>query len=192
MIPRRLFLSGMIGCGKSTVIRAALGDRFGQAAGFVTVRMFDEEGNVNGYQLCRPDGSDGQRILDYSEKPYRMFLQPFETLGVQLLREAEQAPFVLLDEIGGFEVLSTPFVAALERLLQSDRPIIGVMKAASNGGKLVQRLGLGEQFVENAERLRRLLQEDEDTLLYDCGQFDPKAAQLAGEWVARWTGGELS
>ena len=66
------------------------------------------------------------------------------------------------------------------------------MKAASNGGKLVQRLGLGEQFVENAERLRRLLQEDEDTLLYDCGQFDPKAAQLAGEWVARWTGGELS
>jgi nucleoside-triphosphatase THEP1 len=110
---KNLFLTGPVGCGKSTSIATALGEHLQKAGGFLTVRQVDEDGRAVAYWIKRPDGSDAQVIIDYSAKPYTMHLEVFESLGVQLLEEAKQYDYVILDEIGGFEVLSDSFLKAL-------------------------------------------------------------------------------
>ena len=112
-----------------------------------------------------------------------MHLEVFDGVGVQLLREARQYDYVILDEIGGFEVLSENFMAALMTLLQSGIPCIGVMKGEGPASKMIQKLGLGEAYVCKADQLRRWMQNDENTVLYECGQFDPEGLHLAQEWV---------
>ena len=185
---KNLFLTGSVGCGKSTSIATALGEALPKAGGFLTVRQVDGTGRAVAYWIKRPDGSDGQVIIDYSAKPYTMHLEVFEDLGIRLLEEAKQYNYVILDEIGGFEVLSDSFVEALMDLLQSDIPCIGVMKGAGPASKMIQKLGLGDAYVQKADALRCWMNKDENTLLYECGQFDPEGLRLAREWVAEHIG----
>lgn len=183
---RNLFLTGPVGCGKSTAIATALGEFLPKAGGFLTVRQKDDTGRAIAYWLRRPDGSDEQVIIDYSAKPYTMHLEVFENLGVQLLKEAEDFDYVILDEIGGFEVLSDSFLEALMELLKKDIPIIGVMKGEGPASKMIQKLGLGDLYVQKAEALRNWMRQDPDTVLYECGQFDPEGLRLAERWVSTY------
>ena len=183
---KNLFLTGPVGCGKSTSIATALGDNLTKAGGFLTVRQKDDTGRAIAYWLKRPDGADAQVIIQYQQKPYTMYLEVFEDFGIRLLHEARNADFVILDEIGGFEVLSDAFVTALLQLLHSDVPIIGVMKGVAPASKMIQKLGLGDTYVQRAEALRQWMRQDENTLLYECGQFDPEGLHLAQQWVKEY------
>ena len=183
---KRLFLTGISGCGKSTAIATALGERMALAGGFLTVRRRDDTGRAVAYLLQRPDGRDGKVFLDYSGTPARMDLEVFADLGVRLLEEANNYPFIVLDEIGGVELLEPSFRAALERILESGIPCIGVMKIAGPANKMIRKLGLGEEYENAAESLRCWMRRDADTLLYECSQFDPEGLRLAREWVSRY------
>ena len=180
---KNLFLTGSIGCGKSTAIASALGDNLARAGGFLTVRQRDDAGNAVAYHIQRPAGGHREMIINYYQQPYTMYMDVFDNFGVQLLEEAKQYPYIVLDEIGGFEVLCPGFMEALMPLLQSDIPIIGVMKGAAPAGRMIRNLGLGESYVQKAEALRQWMRQDPDTVLYECGQFDPEAQRLAEAWV---------
>jgi len=184
---KNLFLTGSVGCGKSTSIAAALADKLPRAGGFLTVRQKDDTGRAVAYWLQRPDGSDRQIIIDYSGKPYTMHMEVFEGFAAALLDEAKRYDYVILDEIGGFEVLSDAFMAALMSLLESEIPCIGVMKGAGPASKMIQKLGLGEAYVQRAEDLRQWMQQDSNTILYECTQLDPEGLRLAQEWAAKFT-----
>jgi nucleoside-triphosphatase THEP1 len=186
VIMKNLFLTGPIGSGKSTSIATALGEYLPKAGGFLTVRQLDSSGRAVAYWMQRPNGSDGQIIIDYSAKPYTMHLEVFESLGVELLDKAQAFDFVVLDEIGGFEVLSDVFMEALIKLLQSDTPCIGVMKGVAPASKMIQKLGLGDTYVQKAEQLRSWMRHSENTLLYECTQFDPEGLRLAREWANQY------
>ena len=183
---KNLFLTGPVGCGKSTSISDALGEYLPKAGGFLTVRQLDDAGRAAAYWMKRPDGSDGKIIIDYSTRPYTMHMEVFEGFGVELLEKACNFDYVILDEIGGFEVLSDVFMEALMKLLQSDIPCIGVMKGIAPASKMIQKLGLGDAYVQRAQRLRDWMGDSEVTLLYECTQFDPEGRRLACEWVSRY------
>lgn len=183
---KNLFLTGPIGSGKSTSITNALGEYLPKAGGFLTVRQLDDSGRAVAYWLKRPDGSDGQIIIDYSAGSYTMHMDVFESFAVELLDQAQDFDFVILDEIGGFEVLSEVFMEALMNLLESDIPCIGVMKGVAPASKMLQKLGLGDSYVRKAETLRQWMYQDEHTLLYECGQFDPEGIRLAKDWVTQY------
>ena len=51
---------------------------------------------------------------------------------------------------------------------------------------MVKALGMYEEFLPAAERLRAFLLSDEDTLLYQCGQYDENALLLAQRWVRKY------
>ena len=125
---KRLFLTGPSGVGKTTIIRQALGDSLAYAGGFVTERVLDEQGKLLGYDLLPAAAAlSGQayqrwRFLDYSGPKAEKDNEVFRNQGVRLLQEAEYYPFVLLDEIGGFEMLIPQFRNALAELLNSDLP----------------------------------------------------------------------
>lgn len=183
---KNLFLTGNKGCGKSTIISSALGENLGKAGGFLTVRELGEDGDAKAFWLCRPGSNDGQMIIDYSRQPYTMYPEVFEGLGVALVKEAQKYDYVVLDEIGGFEILTDSFLDALMELLQSDVPCIGVVKALGAATRMIQRLGLGDLYVQRSQALHRWMEQDENTLLYTCGQYDPEGLRLAQQWAAQY------
>lgn len=176
---RRLFLTGPMGCGKSTAIAKALGDKIHRCGGFLTRRHREK---ALSFTLESPDGLDCETFLDFPAGKPRLNMDVFDRLGVSLLR----GNILVLDEIGGVELLCPEFAAALDHLLQTDIPILGVMKGPGPAGALIETLGLSDEYLRAADRLRSRLSHDKDTLLYECGQFDENALRLAEQWAEEY------
>ena len=190
---KHLFLTGPSGIGKTTIIRQALGTAAGYAGGFITERVTDGDGRVEGFDLYPAaavighDGFDGQRFLDLGTVPPQKDNEVFRESAAQMLREAEFYPFVMLDEIGGFEMLIPQFRNELAQLLNSDAPIIGVIKGAENAEELRASFGLGEKFTMLTDNLRAVLANDEDTVVIEVKQRgDETARRIVEAWVKEY------
>lgn len=179
---RRLFLTGLMGCGKSTAIANALGAGIGRCGGFLTKRVRDANGNITGFSLESLDGERRKIFLDFSGESPTIKPEVFEKLGVELL----SGKVLVLDEIGGVEVLCPGFSQRLEEVLQSDVPILGVLKGEGPAGALIEALGLSARYQSAMAQLRRRIGSDPDTLLYECGKFDENALILAQNWVKEY------
>ena len=179
---RRLFLTGTIGCGKSTAILTAVGDKLPSFGGFLTKRIRDEGGHAAAFTLCAPDGSREAVFLDcVCGKPV-IHWKVFQTLAPELMT----GNIVILDEIGGMELLCPEFMAALNALLETDIPILGVLKGDTAANAMIRKLGLSEEYEAAANSLRHRLTHDENTHLYTCGQYDPHALELTRAWVKEY------
>ena len=190
---KHLFLTGVSGIGKTTIIRQALGSAAGYAGGFITERVADGDGSVEGFDLYPAaaaighDGFDGLRFLDLGTVPPRKDNEVFRESAAQMLREAGFYPFVMLDEIGGFEMLIPQFRNELAQLLNSDAPIIGVIKGAENAEELRASFGLGEKFTMLTDNLRAVLANDEDTVVIGVKQRgDETARRIVEAWVKEY------
>lgn len=190
---KHLFLTGVSGIGKTTIIRQALGSAAGYAGGFITERVADGDGSIEGFDLYPAaaaighDGFDGQRFLDLGTVPPQKDNEVFRESAAQMLREAEYYPFVMLDEIGGFEMLIPQFRNELAQLLNSDAPIIGVIKGAENAEELRASFGLGEKFTMLTDNLRAVLANDEDTVVIEVKQRgDETAKRIVEAWVKEY------
>lgn len=190
---KHLFLTGVSGIGKTTIIRQALGSAAGYAGGFITERVADGDGSVEGFDLYPAaaaighDGFDGQRFLDLGTVPPQKDNEVFRESAAQMLREAEYYPFVMLDEIGGFEMLIPQFRNELAQLLNSDAPILGVIKGAENAEELRASFGLGEKFTMLTDNLRAVLANDEDTVVIEVKQRgDETARRIVEAWVKEY------
>lgn len=179
---KRLFLTGPMGCGKSTALETALGNRLSLCGGFRTRRGLMQGGHPVNFVLESPDGSFRKAFLDFSRGFPEVHMEVFSDFAVHLLR----GNVLILDEIGGVELLCPEFMAALESVLHSDVPILGVMKGEGPSNTLLKALGLTEQYAAAADGLRQWMEEDPDTCLYRCGQFDETATELARKWVEEY------
>ena len=178
---RRLFLTGPIGCGKSTAIAQGLGDRLEELGGFVTFR----EGPAHRPQwfwLETIRTRERAVFLDLTGEKPRIDLSAFSGPGGRSLQSGP----LLLDEIGGIELLCPEFLEALEKALTGDTPVLGVIKAPGSSLTLARCLELTEQYLAAADRLRRLLEQDNRTEIYTCGTFDPQARALAELWAQEY------
>ena len=176
---RRLFLTGPIGCGKSTAIAAALGGRISLCGGFLTRRY--QEPCLH-FMLESPDGRIKETFLDFSAGKPSVDLAVFS--HTQLLGKV-----LILDEIGGIELLNPVFFSALQQVLRSNVPVLGVIKGDGPAGALIETLGLTEEYQRALHRLRQLLAEDSETLVYECGPFDETARLLAEQWAEEYLHG---
>ena len=170
---RHLFLTGPIGCGKSTAIANALGDKLAQCGGFLTRRC--REPHLH-FTLETPDGKERKTFLNFASGKPEADLAVFSASYLQ-------GNILILDEIGGIELLNPAFAAALESALSGDIPILGVVKGKGPAGALIQKLGLTEEYEFAAAQLRQQLRSDPDTLVYECTQYDENALLLAQQWV---------
>ena len=173
---RRLFLTGPIGCGKSTAIQAALGDRLSKCGGFLTRRY--REPHLH-FTLESPDGTRKETFLDFSAGKPEIRLRLFSEISLQ-------GDVLVLDEIGGIELLQPEFIAALDAALECDIPILGVLKGTGPAGALVEALCLTEEYTLAAARLWARLRSDPDTDIYKCGTFDEHARLLAEQWAEEY------
>ena len=187
---RHLFLTGPIGCGKSTAIANALGDRMTQCSGFLTRRH--REPYLH-FTLETPDGRIQETFLDFSADAPEVDLDVFGKYSNLLLKPEGNATPVcklarndsayILDEIGGIELLNPAFAAALESVLSGDIPILGVLKGEGPAGALIQKLGLTGEYELAVAKLRHQLRNDPNTLIYECTQYDEQAFRLVKRWM---------
>lgn len=134
------FLQGEKFIGKSTLLQEALKEHK-NLTGFYVERIIDETGEILAFEL-----RDAREIVDKSFKQIKTInqfivkkpqparnLEVFENFGCQLLEQARKASGpILLDEIGGIELLAPEFTKSLMTLLKENRPILGVLKSEDN------------------------------------------------------------
>ena len=181
---KKLFLTGPDRSGKSDMIHTCLGDRARHAGGFVTVRERDEAGNVLSFDLMPADGSgQPERFLEFVNGKPVSHLEVFSQIGTRLLRQGANRPFVVLDELGGGELLDDSFMRALVQLLKSDVPCIGVLKGPG-AGKTVGVMGLNLRYELARRVLKDNLTKDPETMVIQTtGLGDRAAMALVEEWV---------
>ncbi len=187
----RLFLTGPIGCGKTTMIRAALGEATRRAGGFVTERTYDGDGMPTGFMLMRtaelaapPARRSGRRFLIFEDGVSRRDDSVFTDYAAAILRQSTVDPFAVLDEFGGFELTLPLFEAALNDFFKAEVPVIGVLKAIPSAKKLGERLNLSDEYPKLARRLLSTLDADPGTtVLRTTGRYDAAAKAAVLEWV---------
>ena len=186
---RKLFLCGPAFCGKSRLIRDALGRQLQAAGGFCTELSCADDGSMLGCTLMPAaaaggvEGFEKELFLDLRQFPPLHDSEVFRGSGVRYLEEAEWYPFAVLDEIGGMDLIIPQFRVALDALLRSELPVLGVLKTEEDAEQLRQALGPGQRFREFSEQLHRTLRRDPDTEIL---RIEADAAREAGEAVAAW------
>lgn len=189
---KRILLYGPIGCGKSTIIRNALGKEAEHAGGYITLRVFEND-LMTGFDLApaaaltNPEAlKEAERFLNFTGKP-RRDPSVFSGLGRRLLREALEKPFAVADEFGGVELLIPEFMESLRNLLSSDVPCIGVFKTQTASEELIRRLHLGEDYISAYRSLYETLSVDPDTeILSTFGQNDDAVISCVGQWIQQY------
>ena len=190
---KHLFLTGPACCGKSEMIKSALGSRLAYAGGYVIVRAGVENGAPPGCDLLPAaavagvEGYESASILSFSGTRLTHDNEVFREAGVHLLEEAGYYPFAVLDEIGGFELIIPQFRNALLELLNSDLPCIGVLKSVQDAEMLRGVLGLGEKYTAYAQALHAALDKDTDTLVLETtGTGDTHAQRIVEQWAKEY------
>ena len=119
-----LFLTGEVQIGKSTLITRVLDALQPNTGGFKTIGIDHE------VRIFFPDGSAPceNNVVAIRTPPEnrRSFPDVFDTVGVSLLQNP--AELVLMDELGFFENNSPKFQKAVLRILDTDTPVLGVIK----------------------------------------------------------------
>ena len=186
---RHLFLSGPAFSGKSCLIRERLGTGLQSAGGFCTELVKGAKGQVLGCAMmpsAMAGGADGLKkelFLDMRSFPPAHDSEVFRNLGVRLLEEAPWYPFAVLDEIGGIDLIIPQFRAALEALLRSGLPILGVVKTRGDSEQMRRLLGPGERYTAFYDALYGSLTDDPGTELLEFGE---DAGEEAGAAVSAW------
>lgn len=138
MKSRVLLLTGFPGVGKTTVLRRLkelLAER--QLRGFLTEEVRSARGERVGFQIQLLDGLTA-RLADVSLRSedrvgrYGVDLRALERVALPALALDDRAIY-LVDEIGKMECLSSAFVEAVRKLLDSGRPLIATVAQRGTG-----------------------------------------------------------
>ena len=158
----RLFLTGIPGIGKTTLIRAVLGQlQEVNCSGFYTEEK-RHGGQRIGFKIVTLDGQEGTLASIGREEPtvgrYSVHVEEFEKLALpQLDPETTPADLYVIDEIGKMELLSQKFRNKVIDLLA--RPSNLLATIAKKGKGFIEQLKgrndieLIEVTRENRDRL---------------------------------------
>ena len=127
---RHVLLTGEIGAGKSTVLRATLQLLDVRAEGIETYYP-EERGAQTKTLYLRAYGSEAQGTLlcTLPDGDKSGIAPAFDTAAVQLLEEAQRsADVIVVDEIGRLEHGAAAYHRALKACLDGDRPVLGVIR----------------------------------------------------------------
>ena len=189
---KKLFLCGPAFCGKSQLIRDALGRQLQAAGGFCTELTATETGGLLGCTLfpaavaAGAEGYEKELFLDLRTDPIRHDSEVFRGTGVRLLEEALYYPYAVLDEIGGMDLIIPQFRTALDALLSSELPILGVVKTKEECEGLRRLLGPGERFSAFWDRLYGMLYRDPNTCVIEIGADAEEARDALKAWAAEY------
>ncbi|MEA4921932.1 MAG: nucleoside-triphosphatase [Eubacteriaceae bacterium] len=161
---KHLFIEGPVQQGKSTLLRKCLEPYKDRLGGFSSQRLMRAGEIPAAYRIteagdfCLQRESDLSlpgifqiRTRDGSEKHPEIFSE----FGVELLEAAKDKDLILLDEIGGSELLVPEFRENLYEILGGDVPCIGVIKLNEKARFMSAKAGYPKTVSEMNSRLRK-------------------------------------
>jgi len=129
----RFLITGPPGVGKTTAIRKVASSLGEDADGFYTEEI-REKGSRRGFKIVTLRGESGLLAhMSLGHGPrlgrYRVNLEDLESIGVRsLLRAIDSGRVLIVDEIGGMEMLSKEFREAVQRALDSGIDIVATIR----------------------------------------------------------------
>jgi nucleoside-triphosphatase len=130
--PPKIVLTGKPGVGKTTVVMRVLEGFKGRAGGFYTEEI--RTGKVReGFRIRTLDGRNGILAHVNHSGPFRVGkygvdVDAFDGIALPSLERAlEEDELVVIDEIGKMELFSRQFRKLVERVLGSDKKLLGVI-----------------------------------------------------------------
>ena len=127
-----LLITGRPAIGKTTLIQKVAERIEGRLAGFVTEEIRDRSGKRTGFRaipfegdrvtIASVDLAGGPRVSKYG-----VDVEAIDRLTDETLELREDVDVYLIDEIGKMECLSKRFVEAVEKLLDSAKPVIATI-----------------------------------------------------------------
>ena len=128
-----VFLTGDRQIGKSRAIRRAIEIMGLPCRGFCTRFLTRERGSSSLYMVPpeNPELTDEAHLVAVLENgKMRPLTQRFDTLGVQLLRDAQNHPegLILMDECGHLEKNALLFQREILSCLNGQTPVLGVLR----------------------------------------------------------------
>jgi len=130
---KNIFISGLPGCGKTTLIKEIIKELDLKAGGFYTSEI-REKGQRLGFKIITLDGGEGILAHVNVKSPYRVSkykvnLKALEEIGVAALLEAlKENKVVIIDEIGKAEMFSRKFKQTVLAVLNSKNQVLGTIK----------------------------------------------------------------
>lgn len=173
---KNFFLEGDKFVGKSTVIQQILKEMKVPVSGFYVQRIMDQQKKNVTFELRAaselslvenkiPTRKEHCFIINKEGKQKRD-LTVFSGFGCKLLKEASISErVILLDEIGGIELLSDSFAKNLYEILRQPKKIIGVFKSEKNYQN--QRLHSLEkiEISQQRQRLKDAIMESDGAII---------------------------
>ena len=156
-----LFLEGLSKSGKSTLLRECLKPYASQLGGFSSQRLWKDDYAsyrilpASCFELDTEYDPDMEHVFRYFYKD-KTEKNPdvFKYYGVELLEQAHNYPLILLDEIGGAELLVPEFKEKLYEILRGPVPCIGVIKLSEKAKFMKKEAGYGSDVVTFNNELR--------------------------------------
>lgn len=163
----KLFLTGPSGSGKTTNLIQLLDSVQGDIGGFVVQRIRSGE-RVLGYAMTPAKGAR-QVWVEASEPPPNSFLT-MENEGLRFhperftadfLQLTSQGDLILLDEIGGMELLLPEIRLRLAELLNDGPPLLAVWKSKENLMHMIHRGNAPASLLSLHQEIELLIQKNE-------------------------------
>ena len=134
---KNIFITGLPGCGKTSLVIAILKELKLNASGFYTEEI-REKGTRKGFKIITLDGREG--ILahvnvksPYQVSKYKVNIEDLEKLGVKSILDAlNQNKVIIIDEVGKAEMYSEKFKKTILAALDSKNKILGTIMLKPN------------------------------------------------------------
>lgn len=131
---KNIFLTGEKGIGKSTLLFKILNLLDCSIGGYYEKKITCEDG-IKFDMISLYDGSFNNiiGIVDLKSLRPQIFEEVFESVGVDIIdKSLKNRDCIVMDEIGFFESKSEGFKRQIFRALDSNKPVIGVLKKCSS------------------------------------------------------------
>ncbi|MGD9367564.1 MAG: nucleoside-triphosphatase [Desulfobacteraceae bacterium] len=126
---KNILLTGLPGCGKSTIIENIIGRLHRPSTGFFT-REIQKKGHRAGFSINTLDGRQGTMAHVEIRSPYRVGrygvdLQSIDLIAVPSMLTNDPRMVIVIDEIGKMECLSPRFKSTLLAVLDMKNTVLG-------------------------------------------------------------------
>lgn len=182
-----LFLTGDSGEGKTTLLFQCLKPYRAVTGGFYSQRLVDENGDTAGFRLASAK-EEWESEAFFREGLTNIFLrrtkegmvsfpEVFQNEGRKLLAGHGDNKLILMDEIGGMELLIPEFMEAVHDCMKGPEPCIGVLKSRKNFAMMMSRNG-GNPFAASLrDDLEEAVLKDQDNQLLTFWRKDEEAVR---------------
>ena len=167
----KLFLTGLPGCGKTTVILRILARFSSPASGFHT-REIRRKGRRVGFQIETLDGRTAVLAHREMSGPFRVGaysvdVESLERIAVASILHRPPEELLVIDEVGKMECLSASFCRAVREALSGPNPVLGSVGLKGGGFMEEVRRWPGLRLIQvtpaNREELPAMISRDLET-----------------------------